>query len=445
MSRFLERERFAVWGLARSGVAVANLLARHGKSVIASDIAPKEKLADALEALDDRVEVVFGANSIGDAEVVVVSPGLRPGLPIFDTVPAHIPVVSEVEIAREASDHTWLGITGTDGKTTTTELTTHLLETAGIPAVAAGNIGTPLSEVVDTLPEGTVIVAEISAFQLWSTHNFWLSAGAITNIADDHLDYFEGDFDRYAAAKLRLLERSGSNATAVVPADDPRLAAFAESYEGPVVRLSASDSTADFYFDGEAILRDGARLFEWSDAPFIGRHNAFNTMMAWALASSVGATDELLAEGVRSFEPLPHRIEPVATIDGVRWINDSKATNAHAAMAGLEAVEGPLVVIAGGVDKRLDLEPFATYLTRRAAKVVLIGDITERLGTALRAAGIAHAPETANSLQHAVELAKKQATPGSTVVLSPACSSFDMFQSYADRGNQFREIVRSMA
>lgn len=438
----IDADRFAVWGAARSGIAVANLLAELGKDVVLSDSADLDAIESRLSNLDPRVELETGGNVVKGADIVVVSPGLKPSLPIFDGL--SVPVVSEVEIARRVSPHRWVAITGTDGKTTTTELTTHLIRGAGIEAVSAGNIGTPLSEVVLDLEEDTVVVAEVSAFQLWSTRYLPATAVTVTNLAGDHLDYFEGDFSAYRAAKQRLLELASPDAVAVLRSEQEPMSTWAKEYAGAVRTFSATPGAwdGDLCFEDGWIHSDHIPVVDWAAVPLIGAHNALNVMTAYALAESVGASCETFEDSLKAFEPLPHRVEPLGEVDGVRFINDSKATNVHAALTGLRAVEGELVVIAGGVDKGLELGEFASYLTERGAEVVLIGQIRRRLADALRKAGLAETSLTlASTFEEAVENAHRRAKPGKTVVLSPACSSFDMFSSYVDRGQKFGALV----
>ena len=455
MKRWLDHDRFAVYGLGRSGRAAANLLARHGKRVLASDRRAEIDLA----GLDAGVDVELGGNVAGDAEVVVVSPGLRPSLDVFRAIGSDVEVISEIELAWEAAEAPMVGITGTDGKTTTTALTAHMLTEGGVETVAAGNIGTPLCEVVESVGAEGVIVAEVSAFQLWTTHRFRVRAGAFTNIAEDHLDYFD-DFDDYVAAKRQLVANCVAGDLGVFNADDPVVRRWAAAFPHRRALYSVRGRPEDraeiaaWYDDAgryvamveegeETVYLDCGRL---DAAGLRGPHNYANTMAAAALARSRGVDWEAIAAATSSFEPLPHRMQFVTEIDGVSFYDDSKATNAHAALAGLGSIPGRLVVIAGGVDKGLDLGEFSATLAARCDAVVLIGELRDRLRASLEVSGLDAARVTmAETLEEAVEDARTRAADaGATVVLSPACSSFDMFDSYAHRGEVFQRAVRAL-
>lgn len=438
---WLTHERFAVWGLGVSGIASANLLARRGKTVVASDTRALADLEAVRAQLDPRVELVGGGNVVGDAEVVVASPGLKPGLSVFGGL--DLPVVSEIELAYDASSAPFLAITGTDGKTTTTALTAHLLQTAGIRTTAAGNIGTPLCEVVEDFGPQDFVVAEVSAFQLWSTHHFRAKASAFTNIAEDHLDYFDS-FAEYVEAKRRLVAFSGPDDVGVFNLEDPTIRAWCADFPGTVATYGfGAQDGSHFWSDGSVVRLGDEVMWELSACTLKGRHNALNMMAAAHLARAAGVSLDAIAAGLASFKPLSHRVEPVRQVGGVWYYDDSKATNAHAAMAGIKSLEGQLVVIAGGVDKGLDLGPFSELLCERAKAVVVIGQIAPRMTEVLVRAGHKRVM-TAESMEAAVELAAHEAAGHGSVVLSPACSSFDMFKSYAHRGDVFQDAVRAL-
>ncbi len=452
--RWLDRERFSVWGLGRSGLAAANLLARHGKKVHASDIRDAAELNQAEKKLHRDVEFTAGANVIGDAQVVVTSPGLRPGLKVFkEARRREIDVISEVELAREVSPSRWVGITGTDGKTTTTSLVGAMLEASGYECTVAGNIGTALCDVVEDFGSEAVVVAELSANQLWSCHHLDVDVAAITNIAEDHLDYFD-DFSEYPEAKYRLIRLQAPGACAVLPAGDPVILEALKD-EGPrqwtlfgAGEESSESTTPIVYFDerGRGRYRfdgeQGTWLDDFSQVALLGRHNQLNAACAAAIARSIGADWEGIREGLLGFSALPHRMEPVALIDGIRYVDDSKATNAHASLAGLEGIDDELIVIAGGRDKGLDLEKWGATVAEKARLVVVIGEISDRMAALLQRHGGTVA--TAATLEEAVDRAHHTARPGSTVVLSPACSSYDMFSSYKERGRRFQTALKNL-
>ena len=439
-------DRFAVWGLGRSGIAAANLLAERGKSVLATD--PGK--ASRPPSLHEDVEFRGGANTAGDADVVVVSPGLKPSLPVFRQV-GDRPVISEIELAWSARDIPLIGITGTDGKTTTTELAAHILSHAGVRTVAAGNIGTPLTEVIDD--DLDVIVAEISAFQLWTTEHFDVQLGAFTNVAPDHLDYFD-HWDDYVAAKRRMIRKSGG-ATVAFNWDDEIVQEWGRLHGGPTIAYSTTSepdvAVVDWWYDAseDAIYVNGERVFDtraFEANGFYGVHNFANFMAAASLVNAHGVSTEAIAAAMPSFRVGGHRIEFCDEVAGVSYYDDSKATNAHAAIAGIEALATirpageALVVIAGGVDKGIALDELSALLCKRAHRVILIGEIRERFAESLRGNGFS-AFEFAESMEEAVARATVAARSGAAVLLSPACSSFDMFDSYAHRGRAFQEAV----
>ncbi len=451
-------ERWAVWGLGRSGVAAANLLARRGLTVIASDSRPLDALADAVAELDPSVEVRGGANAIEDAQVVVVSPGLKPSLPVFEEArAAGAIVIPEIELAWEAAEAPHLAITGTDGKTTTTSLLGAIVAESGREHVVAGNIGTPLCEVVESVSADGLIVAEVSAFQLWSTRAWRAAAAAVTNVAGDHLDYFDGVFDDYADAKRAIFAHATPDDWAVLWAEDSRIASWAPELPGKILWFSehppSPDATDWIWRDGNTLHAriDGADLGVWLDdlsaLPLKGPHNARNLMAAAALAHTQGVGFDVAARAARGFAPLAHRMEWIRGHGGVSYWDDSKATNAHAAMVGLSGLEGAFVPILGGVDKGLDLGPLCALVAERAPGAVVIGEAASRFTSELVAAGMASdAILCGATLERAVEEARGIATRHGAphVSLSPACSSFDMFESYAHRGRLYQEIVRAL-
>ena len=465
-------DRFAVWGLGASGVAAANLLARRGKQVMISDPRDARELESSIEALHPDVEVVCGqGNRWEGAQVIVTSPGLRPSLPIFAEVrAANIPVISEIELAWDVSVAPFLCITGTDGKTTTTSLVGAILAEAGIEHVVAGNIGTPLCDVVESVSEQGYIVAEVSAFQLWTIVHFHPHMAIFTNLADDHLDYFEQDYDAYERAKRRLMTHMDpAHDRLWVSGQDPTSVRWQEGFDGKAGRFALTrDHILRDLGQGDApvaCVEDGALVY-WPggiddrEAPLTlandvstlglrGRHNVMNMLAAAALCFELGLDPECIEQALQTFEGLPHRFEEVAVVDGVRFTDDSKATNAHAALAGLRGADFErLVVITGGVDKGIDLSDFTAFLRDEAHAVVLIGELTRRLGDELRGCGMS--PEKVHavaSMEEAVsrgfELARG-ADMLADVVLSPASSSFDMFKSYAHRGEVFQRAVRAL-
>lgn len=432
--------RVAVWGAGRSGVAAANLLADLGARPILSDSRPADSLA--ADALDERVDVRGGGNVLDGADLLVPSPGLPPHNPALRAALAEgVTLVSEIELAASVAVAPVVAIGGTDGKSTTTEMIAALLRAAGRAVAVGGNIGIPLSEVARSVDADGVVVAEVSAFQLWSCGHFRPRVSVITNVASDHAEYFEGDVSAYQAAKARQLADMGPGDTAILRADDPVVWGFALPDGVARVAFGPAPRELGWGFDGDALTRDGRAVASRADVPLPGPHNIANALAALAAGDALGAPIPAMVEGLRSFEGLPHRLQRVRVRDGVTFYDDSKATNPHAAVTGLRALDGRLVVIAGGYEKGLDHTDFAATLADRADHVVLLGQTSGRLEGEL--AGRVTS-ERALDMSDAVRRAADAARDGQAVVLSPGASSFDLFQSYGARGRAFQEAVRAL-
>jgi UDP-N-acetylmuramoylalanine--D-glutamate ligase len=378
------------------------------------------------------------------ADLVIASPGVPPRHPLMDAaLRSGVPVRSELELGWWFTDAPTVAITGTNGKTTTTELLGEMGRAAGRRTVVAGNVGTPLSAVAHERPE--LLVLEVSSFQLFTCHDFRPDVAALLNFTTDHLDWHP-DLDHYAASKARIFQRQGPADAAVLPGDDPEVAARFARLPGRVheFRHEAPPAAGVFVRDGRVTFRLGEEpepvlaLSEWQ---LPGIHNRENLLAAALCARLIGLGDEALREGARGFRGRPHRMEPVATIAGVEWVNDSKSTNPGSLEKALDP-ERSTLLIAGGVTKGCDFRPVRDAVGRGARLVLLIGagmdDLEQAWAPAVRTA-------RANDLETAVELANREARPGERVLLSPGCASFDQFDNYAHRGDRFKELVRELA
>jgi UDP-N-acetylmuramoylalanine--D-glutamate ligase len=435
-----EGVRVAVWGAAKSGIAAANLLAELGADVVLSDSRAESALA--LVGLDRRVAVRGGGNVLDGARVLVPSPGIPPGAPAMAAARADgVRLVSEIELAASVASAPIVAITGTDGKSTTTAMIGAVVEAAGRPVVVAGNIGDPLSAHARDVDADGVVVAEVSAFQLWTCGYFRPRVSVVTNVAPDHADYFAGDWAAYVAAKARVLSDQGEGDTAVLRADDPIVAAMATPPGVARALFSPKSLAPGWGFADGHLTRDGVAVMGADELPVHGAHNVANALAALAAGAALGLPLEAMVEGLRGFRPLPHRLERVAERRGVVYLDDSKATNPHAAAVGLRSLSMPLVVIAGGYDKGLDQAMFVDELVRRARHVVLVGGTAAR--TDAEIAG--RVPTTVEpDMDHAVRRAAALAQPGDVVVLSPAASSFDLYRDYHHRGHVFQAAVRAL-
>jgi len=441
--------RVAVLGAGVSGVSASGLLARHGASVVLSDTRAEPDLATALSDVDPRVEVVCGENDLRDATLVVASPGVPPGAPpLAEAAARGLPIWSEPELAFRLCPAPVVAVTGTDGKSTVTVMLGHLLSEAGRDVWVGGNLGTPLCAGLrrEEIGPETTVVLEVSCFQLLHVHRFRPRVALLLNVAEDHLDV-HGDLEAYAAAKARVFENQGEGDTAIYNAADHRCAPPAlVAAERGVTAVSFAGGEADWCLADGVLCRGDATgqtqsVLPREELPLLGQHNVLNALAASAAAWAEGLSVEDIASGLRSFVALPHRVELVTERAGVRWVDDSKATNPHAAAAGLVALgDGPVVLLAGGVDKGLDLGPLVEAARGRVRSALVFGAIRERMAAALRDAvpQVEVLPDLAASVSRARALAR----PGATVLLGPACSSFDQFSGYAERGRLFQELAR---
>jgi UDP-N-acetylmuramoylalanine--D-glutamate ligase len=374
--------------------------------------------------------------------VLVPSPGIPPHAPAMKAaLAAGVLLVSEVELAASVSVAPVVAITGTDGKSTTTEMIGAVVRAAGRPVEVAGNIGTPLSERARAVGADGVLVAEISEFQLWSCGLFKPRVAVITNVAEDHTDYFGGDMGAVADSMARVLRDLGPGDTAVLRADDPVVWGFAVPEGVRRVGFGPHPRAEGFGLEAGVITCDGVPILQASEMSLSGPHNVANAQAALAAGRALGLPLAPMCQALRTFVGLPHRLEKVRVRGGVTFVDDSKATNPHAALVGLKALPGRLVVITGGYDKGLDLRGFCNVLAERARAVVAVGPTAARTLSTLGARVLA---ESAVDLAAALERAVALAEPGDTVVLSPAASSFDAWRSYAHRGAAFAEAVKAL-
>jgi UDP-N-acetylmuramoylalanine--D-glutamate ligase len=442
----LPKGPFLVVGLARSGEAAARLLAGRGEQVVGAD---SGNPAAAAGLRGEGVEVVLDTDGLAflDAtRTVVKSPGVpRETAVIATALERGIDVVGELELAWRAIPNRFLAVTGTNGKTTVAELLGHLYRTAGEPAVVAGNVGTPLSSLAGEVEPDATVICEASSFQLEDSVAFAPECAVFLNLAPDHLDRHH-DLDSYLAAKLRIFANQGNDDLAVYNADDPALAGV--DLGGCARRVSfcvGAGPDCEVALAEGAIFYDGEPLLATAELGLFGEHNVANAMAAAAAALAMGIDRDAVREGLRSFAGVPHRLEQVAEIDGVRYVNDSKATNVASAAVGLRAFEGGVHAILGGSEKGEDFAPLLDPVRETCAALYLTGASAERLAEALSPAieaGIAlHRCE---GLEDAVRRAAAAARPGEIVLLSPACASFDAFENFEQRGERFRELVTEL-
>jgi UDP-N-acetylmuramoylalanine--D-glutamate ligase len=439
-----------VVGLARSGIAAASFLARRGAAVVAVDRKPEAELpADALALREAGVRLEPGPHrgeTFTGAAMIVVSPGVPWELPELEAArAAGVPVVAEVELAFRHLDGRLAAVTGTKGKSTTTAALGAMLAAPGRDVRVGGNIGTPLVSLVEGATRETLFAVEVSSFQLEGTSRFHPHVAVWLNLSPDHLDRHP-TLEAYVAAKARLFANQTAADWAIVNADDPVVleAARRAAARKLLVRTSGDPVAGDgaYFGGGEARLRlDGREqpLFAHGDVRVPGAHLAGDLLFAAAAARVLGADPGQISGAVRGFRGIPHVLELVATIAGVSYYDDSKATNVDAARRSLEAFDRPLLVILGGRYKGGDFAELGPALRARGRRVLAIGEARARVRAAL---GDVVPVEECDSLRAAVEAARAAARPGDVVLLAPACSSFDMFRDYAERGRAFQDEVR---
>jgi UDP-N-acetylmuramoylalanine--D-glutamate ligase len=440
----LKNLNILVAGMERSGIASVEFLVKRGARVTAVDARPLEQLSDAARALSAR-GIAFRLQKSGgfeDFDGVVLSPGVPFDAPEVKVARDRgVPVIGELELAAPYLAGQTIGITGSNGKTTTTALTGHILAECGVPVQVGGNIGTAVTAMVDTSKDGQWNVLELSSFQLESTVSFRPNIAVILNITQNHLDR-HGTMDAYADAKGHILDHQVETDYAVLNADDK----YCRSFEnrGPAKRVWFSGTrklSRGAYLDGGIIWMNGEPVLPAAELLIRGRHNWENAMAAMEAAHLIGIPLPDIARAVRTFQAVEHRLEFVRNVGGIDFYNDSKATSVDATLKALDAFESGVWVILGGKDKGSDYTPLRTPLAKKARAALLIGSASAKIASHLE--GAVELID-AGTLDSAVRTAYEKACPGDTILLAPACASFDQFQSYEYRGRVFKDLVRNL-
>ncbi|MGA7240871.1 MAG: UDP-N-acetylmuramoyl-L-alanine--D-glutamate ligase [Bryobacteraceae bacterium] len=433
-----------VVGMKRSGVASVELLAREGASVTAADLKPLDQLPEAREVLE-RLHIPFAVQSpevFERAELIVLSPDVPADLqPIQIARARGAKVIGEIELATPFLKGRNIGITGSNGKTTTTSLIGHILLESGIPVQVGGNIGTPATAMIESSRDDGWNVLELSSFQLETIFEFQAHIALALNVTQNHLDRHH-TLENYAAAKGRLFETQGPEDHAILNADDAICVAYASLTKASVNWFSGSrEVTPGAFLRGDRLFLDGQQLMQASDIPIRGRHNAENVLAASIAAARVGISHEAIAAAVRTFRAVEHRLEFVRNLSGIDFYNDSKATSVDATLKALDAFSGGLWVILGGKDKGLDYAPLRTPLAQKARAAVLIGAAAAKIAGQLDGA----VPLLdAHTLDAAIAYAFDHGAAGDTILLAPACASFDQFRSFEHRGETFKHLVNEL-
>jgi UDP-N-acetylmuramoylalanine--D-glutamate ligase len=459
----LENKHVLVLGLGESGLAMARWLAHQGARVRVADSRQSPPNVDALQAAVPSAELVagpFAATAFAGIELIAISPGVPVETPLVQAaIERGVPVVSEIELfadgVRKLTPQAKIvAITGSNGKTTTTALTARLLTSAGVPAIACGNISPSALDALMTVIDGEapypalreshvpplVWVLELSSFQLETTHTLNADAATLLNVSEDHLDRYAG-MAEYVAAKARIFQGDGAM---VINRDDADSAALAGPQRQVVsFGLGAAPSANDFGLVDGWLMQGGDRLIELASLKLVGLHNAANAMAALALCASVGVPPRAVLPALTAFSGLAHRVEFVAEINGVSYYDDSKGTNVGATLAAVQGMGRKVALILGGEGKDQDFSPLKDALAEHARAVALIGRDAEIIAAAVAGCGVPL--QRCADMEAAVRWCAAQALPGDAVLLSPACASFDMFRNYGHRAEVFIRAVHDLA
>jgi UDP-N-acetylmuramoylalanine--D-glutamate ligase len=431
-----------VFGLGDSGVAAARALAQQGDEVLVADGGDDERLRDTLAALEVPGVLGAGPEVLEDIDRVIASPGIRPSNPVLRTAETrNIPIVSEVGLGLEllGDDARVAAVTGTNGKTTVVDMIQRMLEVSGVPHTVAGNSWRPLTGCVDETRSTGLLVLEVSSFQLHYLGRPGFEVAALLNVRADHLNWHES-FGEYVDDKLRIFEGQRADDLALLSAGD-QIGNDAENNLDSEVLVVGRGGTA--VRDGRLFLR-GSYLAGVSELRFAGKHNHENALFAAAAAERLGAGLEDIRAALLDYESMPHRMQVVAEISGVTYVDDSKATNPAAVVAALESFDAPVVLLLGGSEKHTDFsELLPGLMTCRA--VVCQGEAGGRIAAYLEGEGWGNVVHSASDLAEAVETAGSLARAGDVVLLSPGCASFDQFSGYAERGEAFTSYARELA
>lgn len=447
----LATSRVLIVGFGRSGQAALRLLEGTGARMSVTDEQPPDRFDPDVCQSHPGVSFSLGgfrADDFTNTDLIVLSPGVPRSLPLLEE--AHrrgISVISEVELAFRASRGKFVGVTGSNGKTTTTSLLGQMICAAYPSSKVAGNIGTPLSQAVhESLPDQQVrYIVELSSFQLETIATFRCKVALLLNVTPDHMDRYQG-FESYRQAKLNIFSNQTETDFAVWNADDPNSVPNSENLHGNPFPFSRRGILEEGIYTerGWIIARRAGRQTEICPVASVripGKHNLENVLAASAGAFLMGVSVPQIRATIEAFRGVEHRIEPVATVDGVDYYNDSKATNVDSAIKALESFDRPVIAIMGGLDKGTDFSPLQAHLRERVKQVFVIGAAASKMLSVMPSETLA---ERAESLESAVQKAHECAAPGDVVLLVPACASFDMFKNYEHRGTRFKQLVRSL-
>ena len=445
----LNGKRALVVGLGKSGVASALFMKAHGARVTVSDTKSGDELRNEIPVLLDNGITVetggHGERTFRGQDLIVVSPGVPVDAPpLVQARSLGETVIGEVELAAQFLPGPIVAITGSNGKTTTTTLTGEIIAASGLPALVGGNIGTPAISLAERAQPETVIVLEISSFQLETIQTFRPKVAVVLNVTPDHLDRHR-TFEIYTDAKARIFENQQESDFAILNADDPTCVAMGVRTRAQVFWFSRQQEVEQgaWLRDGMIVFRDrtGQRdILQVSEIPLKGAHNLENVLAAVCAAALMGCAPDRIRQAVHDFKAVEHRLEFVATVNGVDYYNDSKATNVDATIKALESFPANIHLILGGKDKGSDYTVLNDLIRQRVKRIYTIGTAAAKIESQVKGAEVVHA----ETLENAIRKASAAAKPGDVILLAPACASFDQFKSYEHRGKVFKEIVAGL-
>lgn len=447
----LKNKNVLLVGLAKTGVSTIKKLNKLGANIIVNDIKPKEKLEGIIEEIDnlDNIEYVLGKHfeNIENIDLTIVSPGVPLDLPFIEKIKSEgIKIIGEVELAYKLSKNpTFIGITGTNGKTTTTSLVGEMFKKANKDTYIVGNIGNPVIDTVDLTNENSYLVTELSSFQLESIEDFKPKVSTIINITEDHLNRHH-TMENYINAKARIFKNQDKADFTILNYDDSIVRDLGESSNGNVLYFSIKEEVKQgAYLDKNnniVIKVDGEELvlMNKSELSLPGNHNLENAMSAILMAYVLNIDTDVIIDTLRTFKGVEHRLEFVTNKDGIMFVNDSKGTNPDSTIKAITSYEKPIVLIAGGYEKQSDFTEMIKYATKNVKALVLLGQTAEKIETTAKEHGIDNISKV-EDMEAAVKKAYEIAESGDVVLLSPACASWDMYPNFEARGLDFKENI----
>jgi len=442
--------KISIIGAARSGVGAAKLVKRLGGIPFVSDFSPKEKIFDAVNQLEiEKINFEFGGHSerVYESALIIVSPGVPNDSQVLQNARAKgIKLVSEIEFAYHYCKGKIIAITGTNGKTTTTSLCGHVFNTCGYKTHVAGNIGVAFSEIVLDVKEGEFVSLEVSSFQLDLIENFKPAAALILNITPDHLNRYENSLDKYAESKQRIYMNQDGKDFLILNKDSQSVMKYLSEHKSKSFFFSLNEEQEEgcFYSGNEVVFKlNGVEKFRCSrnDINIRGEHNLANAMSVICAAKVFNLDNAGIVKGLQTFESVEHRLELVREIKGVKYVNDSKATNVDSVWYAIKSFDEPILLILGGQDKGNDYEQIKDLVIQKVKKIYAIGSSAEKVFNFFHQDVKVELEKT---MEDAVKSASREAIKGDVVLLSPACASFDMFNNYEHRGKVFKEAVNKL-